>query len=92
MALVGLGLFYGVMKFFDAVGDRLNDDTKLEIAVWLLGRKKFGPRVEPWPDTFAKVFDRVFGSKHLSWKCFRRSCLISYALVIIQLVLFAMRY
>jgi hypothetical protein len=56
----------------------LTDRTKLEIAVWLLG-VKVGQKVEPWPDTFAKVFDRVFGTKHLSWKCFWRSCIASFA-------------
>ena len=75
---LGLGLFYGVQKFFDLVGDRLNEDTKLEIAVWLLG-VEVGKRVEPWPDTFAKLFDRVFGKRHLSWTCFYRSCLASYS-------------
>ena len=76
---LGLGLFYGVTKFFDVVGDRLNEDTKLEIAVWLLG-VKVGQKVEPWPDTFAKVFDRVFGTKHLTWRCFWRSTSVSLAM------------
>jgi hypothetical protein len=71
---VGGTLFYGVQKFFKEVEEKLTDNTKLEIALWLLG-VKVGPNVEPWPETFAKVFDRVFGTKHLSWKCFRRSCL-----------------
>jgi hypothetical protein len=70
----GLGLFYGMVKFFDTVGEKLNDDTRLEIAVWLLDVKTT-KKVESWPATFAKVFDRVFGERHLSWKCFSRSCL-----------------
>jgi hypothetical protein len=73
---LGLGLFYGVTKFFDLVGDRLNDDMKLEIAVWLLG-VKVGQTVEPWPDTFSRLFDRVFGERHLSWKCIWRSTVAS---------------
>ena len=70
---VGFGLFYGVVKFFDTVGDRLNEDTKLEIAVWLLDRKQLSNTFLNWPDTFAKVFDRVFGSRHISWACFLRA-------------------
>jgi hypothetical protein len=66
-----------VWKFFERVEAVLTDQTKLEIAVWLLGRKKFGPKVQPWPDTFTKLFDRVYGTKHLSWKCFGRSALTS---------------
>jgi hypothetical protein len=54
-----------VWKFFDKVEEKLNDDTKLEIAVWLLG-VKVGKTVEPWPDTFIKVFDRTFGKEHIS--------------------------
>lgn len=83
----GLGLFYGVTKVFDLVGDRLNEDTKLEIAVWLLG-VKVSQKLEPWPDTFARVFDRVFGKKHLSWKCFWRSCVASSIMTLFGLLLF----
>jgi hypothetical protein len=74
-----------VWKFFERVEAVLKDDTKLEIAVWLLG-VKVGEKVEPWPDTFAKVFDRVFGEKHLSWRCFWRSLLASYSLTLIALL------
>jgi|SRR5580704_6428623 hypothetical protein len=56
-----------VWKFFDRVEVVLTDQTKFEIAVWLVG-VKVGQRVEQWPSTFAKVFDRVFGTDHLSWK------------------------
>lgn len=68
---VGGGLFYGVVKFFDLVGDRLNEDTRLEIALWLLGVKT-AEKLQPWTQTFTTVFDRVFGRKHLSWRCFFR--------------------
>jgi hypothetical protein len=73
----GVVLFGVVWGFFKGVESVLTDGTKLEIAVWLLGRKKFGPKVQSWPATFAKLFDRVFGQRHLSWKCARRSCVAS---------------
>lgn len=85
---VGLGLLYAIDKFFKLVEEKLADDTKLEIAVWLVG-VKVGQRLEPWPETFARVFDRVFGTKHLSWKCFWRSCLASFALVLMSLLTFS---
>src|ERR1035441_7523275 len=76
------GVLAGIVwKFFERVEAVLTDNTKLEIAVWLLGRKKVGPKVEPWPETFAKVFDRVFGTKHLSWKCFWASIQMSTAVL-----------
>ena len=77
--LVAGGVLAGIVwKFFERVEAVLTVDTKLEIAVWLLG-VKVGQKVEPWPETFAKIFDRVLGKKHLSLKCFLRSCLASIA-------------
>jgi hypothetical protein len=76
--LVAGGVLAGIVwKFFERVESVLNENTKLQIAVWLVGVKPIGPKMGPWPDTFAKVFDRVFGEKHLSWKCFWRSCVAS---------------
>jgi hypothetical protein len=73
------GLVWGSFKAVEAV---LSENTKLEIAVWLLG-VKIGEKVEPWPDTFAKVFDKVFGERHLTWKCFWRSAIASYSAVVL---------
>jgi hypothetical protein len=73
---VGLGLFYAVVKFFDTVGDRLNEDTKLEIAVRLLDVGT-GVRFAHWPETFLSIFDRVFGTRHLTLRCFFRSATAS---------------
>lgn len=69
-------LFYGVMKFFDAVGDRLNEDTRLGIALWLLGVKT-AERVRKWPDHFARMCDRVFGDRYVSWRSFLVSSFIT---------------
>jgi ABC-type phosphate transport system permease subunit len=55
----------------------LTEMTKFEIAVWLVGRQKFGPKVESWPRTFAKVFDSFFGTRHISLQCFGLSVLMS---------------
>jgi hypothetical protein len=84
--LVAGGVLAGIVwKFFERVEAVLTDSTKFEIAVWLVG-VKVGQRVEPWPDTFAKVFDRVFGSRHLSLKCFLRSCIASLSSVAIVVI------
>jgi hypothetical protein len=77
--LVAGGVLAGIVwKFFERVEAVLNENTKLEIAVWLLGRKRFGPKVQPWPETLDYIFDRLFGTKYFSWKCFSRSCVGSY--------------
>jgi hypothetical protein len=83
---VGGVLFYGVEKFFAKVEEKLNDGTKLEIAVWLLG-VGVSQKLEPWPDTFARVFDRVFGEKHLTLRCFLRSSVVSFVVVFSFLLL-----
>src|SRR4051794_29990038 len=75
-----------VWKVFEKVEGVLTDRTKFEIAVWLSG-VKVGQKVEPWPETFAKVFDRVFGTKHLSWRCFLASSVGTYfALLVVSLL------
>jgi hypothetical protein len=82
--LAGVAVFGAVWGFFRGVESVLTDDTKLEIGNWLRGVKTADH--VPWPDTFARVFDRVFGTKHLSWKCFLRSCLASLSLALIGAV------
>jgi len=84
----GGALFYGIQRFFREVEEKLNEDTKLEIAIWLVG-VRVGPAVEAWPVTFARVFDRVFGSKHLSFKCFFRSSVASYASIVLSLSVYS---
>jgi|HubBroStandDraft_6_1064221.scaffolds.fasta_scaffold326672_1 hypothetical protein len=84
--------FYGVQKFFKEVEEKLTDDTKLEIAVWLLDRKKVSPVLQTWPETFAKIFDRVFGRKHLSLKCFGRSCVASFSVALLAWLLTGMLF
>ena len=71
------GVLAGIVwKFFEKVEAVLTDDAKLRIAVWLL-ELRTAQKVESWPETFANVFDRVFGKEHLSWKCFLRSSMAS---------------
>jgi len=79
---VGGGLFYAVMKFFDTVGDRINEDTRLEIAVWLFDIRTANT-VRNWQGTFGEVFDRTFGHKHLTVQCFARSSVASLAALLI---------
>ena len=45
----------------------LTDQTKLEIAVWLLG-VKVGQKVEPWPGNVSdRVWFKVFGKQHFNF-------------------------
>ena len=81
------GVLAGIVwKFFERVEAVLTDQTKLEIAVWLLG-----VNVERHlrPDTFAKLFDTVFGASSISLKRIIRSCLMS---VLMALLVISLRF
>jgi hypothetical protein len=86
--LAGVVLAGIVWKCFEKIEAVLSDDTKLGIAVWLLDLR-IGKAVEPWANTFIRIFDRVFGPTHLSLKCFARSAVVSlsgFALAVILLL------
>jgi len=61
----------------------LKKDTRDQIANWVSG-SKHGDADNRWPATFGVVFDRVFTEKHLSWRCFWRSCVASYLAVVVM--------
>ena len=85
-----LALLAGVWFLFDKAESVASHDTKLRITRWLRGIEL---RPMPsWPSTFALMFDHVFGSRHLSWQCFSRSCLASAASVGILLLLWVALY
>jgi len=76
--LVSVGTYLAVCAFiyklFEKGDDLINDDAKRQLEGWILNLKAPG-KMQNWPTLFAHWFDRVFGEKHLSWKCFFRSCL-----------------
>jgi len=79
------GVLAGIVwKFFERVEAVLTDNTKLEIAVWLLGIST-ERQVERWPNTFLGIFDRVFGSRHLTVRCFSRSAIASLAALLLMI-------
>jgi hypothetical protein len=75
-----------VWKVFERTENLLSGTTKFEVAVWLVGLD-LGKKVINWPSTFSRVFDRVFGERHLSWKCFGRSCLTSFISVVVLVLM-----
>jgi hypothetical protein len=82
-----IGMGFAVWKFFDTLDGLVQDAQKVKIARWLKV-KNFESnlafeQIETWPTTFAGIFDRVFGNRHLSVKCFLRSSLVSLVLSIV---------
>jgi len=68
----GIALLWGIQKFFKEIGDVLHPSKKRAIWEWISGIRSTD-KFERWPDTFASMFDRVFGENHLSWRCVWRS-------------------
>ena len=79
----------GVWFLFEKAEETVSQGTKLAVARWLEG---LDPASAPrtWPSTFAATFDRIFGERHFSWKCFRRSCVASLTVVIVLTLIWTM--
>jgi len=61
---------------FDKAERGLGEESRRKVAGWIQNRD-FRGSVEAFPEQFTSLFDRVFGEKHLSLKCFGRSTLAS---------------
>ena len=66
---------YGFFRFF---GGHLSNDAKSKVSKWLIGEYD-----STWSRQFCIFFDAIFGEKHLSRKCFFRSCIASIIAVIL---------
>lgn len=81
----------GVWALFERAETVANDETRAGISRWLRDLDPAGS-VATWPSTFLEVFDRIFGIKHFSLKCFLRSSVASILSVLITtLILGALR-
>lgn len=72
----------GVWALFERAEKVVRDDVRDAISRWLRNLDP-GGALANWPAQFAAVFDRVFGERHLSWRCFGRSCVASFVFVAI---------
>lgn len=79
------GLFFGAQKLFEEIEKKLSDDTRLEIAIWLLDLNP-STAIESWRSTSLKIFNLIFGAKHLSWKCFWRSFIATAVVTLIVML------
>jgi hypothetical protein len=79
----GIGLFTAISTFFAVVESRARKSTKDKISQWLRVKNfEMGLVADQslsWSGTFAALFDTIFGSRHLTWKCFMLSCVASYS-------------
>ena len=81
-ALTLAGGFYAAVSWFGK--HHLSQNSKDTLTLWLWGEYD-----STWSHHFCNLFDAVFGSRHLSWRCFLRSSLASVLAVVLLYVLFA---
>jgi hypothetical protein len=65
----------GIWALFDRAETVVHPKIRGRLSDWLTAKTPI--QIEDWPGMFASVFDRVFGKKHISWRCFRRSAIVS---------------
>lgn len=82
---VAMGVLWVVFSRSEKVA---SPDAKNAITRWLKN-VRVGGTLENWPSTFASVFDSIFGKKHLSWRCFWRSCVASLIAVLVMTFIWA---
>ncbi|MGR3311065.1 MAG: hypothetical protein ACUZ77_09835 [Candidatus Brocadiales bacterium] len=81
-----LAIAGGFYALFSRAEEVVAKDTRDKIAKSIKGFNPGVPKSD-WKETFAYVFDSIFTNKHLSWKCFLRSCISSLiAVVVLSLV------
>jgi hypothetical protein len=76
----GLVLIAFIWKLFEKAEAVASLPLKKAISDWLLNLEVKG-EFSNWRAAFGTVFDRIFGERHFSWRCFSRSCLASIVTV-----------
>lgn len=94
-AIIWFGAMWALIGFVRKVSKDADDDLDPE------KRKSFGEDLvrmtardlDSWIPEFTEVFDRFFGKKHLRWRCFYRSSLISmFTFVVLTTMLLLIEY
>ena len=75
-----------VWVLFDRAEKVTSPEAKEAASRWLRNLSVDLP--ERWPSQFALLFDRIFGERHLSFKCFFRSCIASAISVAILFLIY----
>jgi len=78
-----------VLGFFVLLEEVVQPEVKVEISKWLHNLQIEG-LLSNWPAQFAALFDSIFGKRHLSWRCFVRSCIASLVSVVLAVFLFVL--
>ena len=66
----------GLWFLFETAEKALSEESREKVVGWLRDAN-LGSSIRSIPDQFAALFDRVFGARHVTWKCFWRSAVAS---------------
>ncbi len=83
--LAWVALVSGLMTLFSFAEEVTKSEVKSAVTKWLLNINVEGS-FSNWPGQFAGIFDGVFGKRHISFRCFWRSCIASISSVVIVLL------
>ena len=84
------GMMGGVWALFDRAETVLKPEIRKNLSSWL--KRSPNSSQSNWAQIFTGIFDRVFGEKHFSLKCFFRSALCSFLSVTIIALLITAVY
>ncbi len=86
----GLSIGGALLAMAWKADDAISLEFKRDLSLWLVGLDPaaVGRSVQRWPVHFAALFDRVFGKKHLSWRCFFRSTIASLVAFLLCTLIF----
>ncbi|MBI4378601.1 MAG: hypothetical protein HY578_05830 [Nitrospinae bacterium] len=81
--LLAIGFFW---TLFSRAEEVVNPNIKSQISRSLQNLDP-AKQIASWPEQLVEIFDSIFGKRHLSWQCFRYSCLASLVSVLIVTLL-----
>lgn len=73
---------------FHAMEETATTDTKRICAdrIKSIAAKSISQTIVESPQWFIEAFDRIFGDRHLTWRCFLRSCVASMVSVVVMTI------
>jgi len=66
----------GIWKLFERIEKVASESAKVATSHWLQNMYSNG-KLTDWTKTFSEAFDNIFGTRHLTLKCFYRSSIAS---------------
>jgi len=81
-------LVSAIIAIFRIMEDTTTPDAKRKVADWIksIATKSVSQTVVESPRWFVEAFDRIFGDRHLTLRCFSRSCVASILAVSVMAI------